>query len=218
MIKHALIEEILKRNKITDYLESKGIYPATKENSNKIKYCCPLHDETLPSFVVYSDSEYENFFCYGCKAGGSFISLYASLEGLSFVESIKKLGYGIEITDEAELDIIIRKMKNVVEERVKKDENFMAMILVKLGIISYEFIESFGFEKETTDFIEKFYKKIDNIISSENNINSLEEIYNMIMKDRLFTKKSKEFKVIFSEKEKKKLIDKTKELEGVYYG
>jgi len=201
MIKQALINEIIIKNKITDYLFSKGIFPSTKVFGNRVKYCCPIHKENIPSFTVYiGDDNIENYFCYGCKSGSSIITLYSALEGLSFKDTIKKLGQGIDISDEAELDLTIRKMKEYVKNNyVKKDETDIALILLKLGSISYSFLEKFDFDQEVLDFLESLYKRVDEL-ALRNDIETLEQVYNMIIKEKLFIKKSQEFKNNIMEK------------------
>jgi DNA primase len=79
-----VIEQILHKKKITDYLASKGIHPKGRESNGKLKYWCPIHQEkNSPSFIVYLNGEFENFYCYGCKAKYHIIHLYRDLEGFS---------------------------------------------------------------------------------------------------------------------------------------
>ena len=57
---------IFKERKITDYLAQKGIFPS-REHGNRKMYICPVHEgDTSPSMTVYTDTEYENYYCYGC--------------------------------------------------------------------------------------------------------------------------------------------------------
>ncbi len=61
--------EIFRKRKITDYLASKGIFPQ-KEHGNRKLYRCPVHQgDTSPSMTVFTDSEYENYYCFGCHSG-----------------------------------------------------------------------------------------------------------------------------------------------------
>lgn len=45
--------------------------------------CCPLHQETTPSFVAtYQEGEKETWRCFGeCNAGGNIIDLVQELKG-----------------------------------------------------------------------------------------------------------------------------------------
>ena len=73
-----VIKQILKNKKITDYLDNKGIKPFGQPSSGRIKYCCPLHGEKIPSFTVYLNDSYENFYCFGCKKGSNIINFLDS--------------------------------------------------------------------------------------------------------------------------------------------
>lgn len=48
---------------------------------------CPFHSEKTPSFKVYSD----NFYCFGCGAGGDLIRFTSMLFHLSLKEAVVKL-------------------------------------------------------------------------------------------------------------------------------
>src|SRR4051812_41838588 len=92
-----VIDEILRTRKITEYLTTKGIHPES-ESAGKIKYRCPLHQgDNDPSFMVYTNGEFENFYCFGCRAKYHIIHLYRDLEKVSFKEALQKLGSGLEI-------------------------------------------------------------------------------------------------------------------------
>lgn len=49
---------------------------------------CPLHRDTNPSLRIYSD---DRWFCFGCRAHGDAIDLYAALHGLTNREAIATL-------------------------------------------------------------------------------------------------------------------------------
>ena len=89
------IEQILKNRKITEYLESKHIYPDGPEVNGKLKYLCPIHDgDTSPSFYVYTKSaDFQNFYCYSCKAKYNIIHLFRDIEKVSLGDAIRSLGF-----------------------------------------------------------------------------------------------------------------------------
>ena len=64
----SVIEHILKKKSIVEYLEKKGYQPFKQLTGGKLSYLCPLpgHTETRPSFFVWTNSEFENFYCFGC--------------------------------------------------------------------------------------------------------------------------------------------------------
>lgn len=63
-----------------------------RKSSDRHYYCCPLHNEKTPSFVVYAKSN--RFYCFGCHQGGSVIDLYMKLHGVEFKEACQALSCG----------------------------------------------------------------------------------------------------------------------------
>ncbi len=107
-----VIQQILKAKKITDYLSSKGYEPKGREVNGKLRYCCPLHQERTPSFTVYLNGEYENFFCYGCRARYHIIHLYRDMEGVSTGEAIRALSGDLELNLNAEIAHAINEIES----------------------------------------------------------------------------------------------------------
>ncbi len=60
-------------------------------SSKRLYYCCPLHEEKTPSFVVYTDQN--SYACYGgCGGiGGDNIDLFMRLNNCDFVSAVKAL-------------------------------------------------------------------------------------------------------------------------------
>ncbi len=60
--------------------------------SRKGKYLvglCPFHSEKTGSFTVFPEKQ--NYFCFGCQAGGDVINFVRSIEHLDYVDAIKSL-------------------------------------------------------------------------------------------------------------------------------
>jgi DNA primase len=53
------------------------------------KACCPFHDEKTPSFSVNDEKGF--YHCFGCGAHGDVIRFVCEKEGLSFLDSVRKL-------------------------------------------------------------------------------------------------------------------------------
>lgn len=78
---------IFKERKITDYLAQKGFFPQREHNNRKM-YICPVHEgDTTPSMTVFTDSEYENYYCFGCIEENELIW---TSSGLKKIIDIKK--------------------------------------------------------------------------------------------------------------------------------
>ena len=86
-ITEATVEEIKARIDLVDLIASYGIDVRTAGSSKKA--CCPFHHEKTPSFVI---NEAKGFYhCFGCGESGDAIGFVRRMDGLTFVEAVKKL-------------------------------------------------------------------------------------------------------------------------------
>lgn len=94
-----IIKEIQLKGKIVDILKGRGISPS-RCYSGKSIYKCPIHKgDNSPSFYVYEKDSGDDFFCYGCKAGGNIIHLVKLLDSCNSKEALSTLGkvLGVDI-------------------------------------------------------------------------------------------------------------------------
>lgn len=58
---------------------------------------CPFHGDNDPSFYVSPQKGI--FYCFGCATGGSVFNFLMKMEGITFVEAVRKIGtrYGISV-------------------------------------------------------------------------------------------------------------------------
>ena len=83
----AVIEEVKARIDLVDLISSYGISVKTAGGSKKA--CCPFHHEKTPSFNI---NEAKGFYhCFGCGESGDAIKFVERMEGLSFVDAVRKL-------------------------------------------------------------------------------------------------------------------------------
>ncbi len=119
MSEQSLIHAILKKKSIVEYLEKRGHQPYKSLSGGKLQYLCPFpdHKENKPSFVVWTNDEFEKFYCFGCQRNYNIINLVAGLEGISFRDAVEILGDGMEIgvheSIEIELERISKNMGNI---------------------------------------------------------------------------------------------------------
>ena len=86
-ITESVIEEIKARIDLVDLISSYGIDVRTAGASKKA--CCPFHHEKTPSFNI---NESKGFYhCFGCGESGDAIKFVQKMDGLTFVEAVKKL-------------------------------------------------------------------------------------------------------------------------------
>ena len=86
MIPHEYVEEVVRRNDITDVVAS---YVQLRHRGRTHTGLCPFHSEKTPSFVVYPETQ--SFYCFGCGAGGDVITFIKKISNLDYVEAVKYL-------------------------------------------------------------------------------------------------------------------------------
>ena len=88
-------------------------YVNLRKNGHTCKGLCPFHNEKSPSFTVYSENQ--NFYCFGCGAGGDVITFIRKIENLDYIDSVKYLAQqaGLEMPEEQ-----ADKNSSMIRERV----------------------------------------------------------------------------------------------------
>ena len=113
MISQEIIEKIRLSVDITDIIRE--YVPGIKRAGRNFKVCCPFHQERTPSFVI--SPEKGIFHCFGCGAGGDIFRFVMKMDGLTFTESIQKLGErsGIPVGDihKEQLSPLVRKRQRI---------------------------------------------------------------------------------------------------------
>ncbi len=92
---------------------------------------CPFHKEKTPSFHVNEERGF--YHCFGCGAHGDAFRFLMELEGLSFVEAIRRLAERAGITVVEHQDEAQKRQE--VEARRRQDE------LYQVGSVAAEFFE-----------------------------------------------------------------------------
>lgn len=158
-----MVAHILKTKSITVYLSQKGIEPI-KRAPGKLFYSCPLpdHNETKPSFVVFTNGPFENFHCFGCQARYHIVHLVSRMEGISFKESLSRLSDGVEITTQDEFDY----EADEIIKAAQKDPLMLETSSSALLLASYcrSYLESVGYDDEQVGIIDKFWSGVDQSI------------------------------------------------------
>lgn len=177
-----ILDSIRRDNKITDYLTSKGLSPV-RESNNQAFYLCPLHGDTNPSFIVYlSNPEgYQTYFCFGCKSHTDIITLYSKMEGISWKDTIQRLGSNLNVSLQDEMDSIIKSLENESESEKSNDiSSEINKISLNISVIGYGHYKKTEFDAEELEFLEKLYKKVDELIW-QRDVDGLREVYNFIL-------------------------------------
>ena len=172
---------IREKHKIGDYLASKNIFPE-KSYGDRDSYICPIHEDTKPSFIVYpasNETDHESYFCFGCKRSGCIISLKAEIEKISWRESISLLAKNVNITESGEIDFLLRSLKIQIDGEDLDDSSEIGRLSLNISTIGFLHAQKVEKDIEEIRFLEKLYKKIDNVVD-EDDLDSMVEIYEFI--------------------------------------
>lgn len=75
-------------------------FTTLKHSGGRLLGCCPLphHQDSTPSFNVYSDDRWH---CFGCREHGDVVDLWATVQGLRTIEAALDLAheYGMPLPD-----------------------------------------------------------------------------------------------------------------------
>jgi DNA primase len=80
----------------TDLVRLVQQYVALKKAGRQFSGLCPFHTEKTPSFSV--DPAKQVYYCFGCGKGGNAFHFLQEIEGLTFPESVERLGGQAGIT------------------------------------------------------------------------------------------------------------------------
>ena len=109
-ITESTIEEIKARIDLADLVASYGI--AVKTAGASKKACCPFHHEKTPSFNI---NESRGFYhCFGCGESGDAIKFVQKMDGLTFVEAVKKLAEQCGVKIEEKEDPAAGRRKRIL--------------------------------------------------------------------------------------------------------
>ena len=87
MNSHGISDSVREKLDIVDVV--RDYIPELRKAGRNYKAVCPFHNEKTPSFNVSQDKQF--FYCFGCSEGGDMFTFVMKIEGLTFVEALKKL-------------------------------------------------------------------------------------------------------------------------------
>ncbi len=174
------IEQIEKNHKINDYLSLRGIHPR-RDSEGKQVYNCPLpghSNDNTPSFYVYDKGDREDYFCYGCKSGGSIVQLVAGMEQISLKDAISKLSLGLDIDMSDVIDHVVREMISVTGGEDNSAETVLQMVMY-ISTVCHDYLSRTKFEPSEVETCDKLHLFCDNLMKSRDR-KSLQEIIDLL--------------------------------------
>lgn len=156
-----MIEHILQKNSIVEYLEKNGHHPVRELSDGRLSYLCPFtdHHETKPSFMVWTNSTFENFYCFGCQRQYHIIHLMSFMENISFKDALNKLSEGLEFSIEQDRDYIIKKIEKTWKETKRNSD--LSYIFLSISGMCRAYLESVDYNQDECRVIDTLWKNID---------------------------------------------------------
>jgi len=99
-VTHTVIDEIRQRTDIVELIGAR--VTLKKAGVATFKGCCPFHREKTPSFHV--NATRQTYHCFGCGEHGDAFKFLMKQDGLSFIESVRRLAdrAGVPLTEETD--------------------------------------------------------------------------------------------------------------------
>ena len=169
MLSKKIIEEIKSKVDIVDVISR---YVSLQKVGNNYRALCPFHTETTPSFYV--NPSFKTYHCFGCGASGDVIKFIQEIEGVSFIEALRRLAkeanVKIELDETSSFHSLYLKFYNELHEEYKRNLNDFAISYLKNRGFEEDEIKKyeFGFAPIDSDIPYKIAKKL--------NINSLRKL------------------------------------------
>ncbi|UOE75420.1 DNA primase [Parageobacillus thermoglucosidasius] len=154
------IETIRRTVDIVDVISD---YVQLKKQGRNYFGLCPFHGEKTPSFSV--SPEKQIFHCFGCGAGGNVFSFLMDIEGISFLEAVKRLAVKANIDlSHLQLDDADKSRTNTGETKMMVEahellKKFYHHLLVNTneGQEALDYLQARGWTREIIDQFEIGY-------------------------------------------------------------
>lgn len=161
----SIIYQILHKKKITEYLESKNITPVRTGYHGRLYYLCPFpdHNESKPSFVVFTNDEYENFNCFGCSRNYNIIHLVSGLENITYKDAVKQLGIDFDLSLLDHLDTQVKMIDNLFKNK-KPYKDQLGVLLSDIAYSCRLYLKSVNYKQEEQSIIDNLFFQIDNCL------------------------------------------------------
>ena len=125
-------DEFINALKTANPLEDVMSSYVSLKRQGRNKVCnCPFHSEKTPSCTVFPAEQ--NFYCFGCQAGGDVISFIMKIENLDFVEALKFLAdrAGMEMPEHTRQSADNSERRTKIYEMNRLSANFFYLCLLK---------------------------------------------------------------------------------------
>ena len=147
-ISESVIEEVKSRVDIADLIASYGIQVKVAGSSKKA--CCPFHNEKTPSFHINDAKGF--YHCFGCGESGDAIKFVQKMDGLTFVEAVRKLAEQCGVTIEEKTDPAAAKRKRLLSLLAELAAFYHRCLLkTKEAAVAREYLKERELDAETQE-------------------------------------------------------------------
>jgi DNA primase len=155
------IQEINRKASIIDVVSE---HLTLEKKGSKYWGLCPFHNEKTASFSV--DEEKNLYYCFGCHKGGSLFTFLMEVEGLSFIEAVKKMAEKSGVTlpegedpGQSEQHKRERAVEELYGKLIKTFHHFLMQS--ESGAAARTYLSDRGIEKHTIEAFELGYVPAD---------------------------------------------------------
>lgn len=131
------LERVRDANHIDDVMRQ---YVTLHRSGHGYKCLCPFHSERTPSCMVYTDTE--NFYCFGCGAGGDVITFIEKIENLDYIEAVRFLAQrsAIPMPEDGFDDRAAKAKKRILEMNRETAKFFYSNLKTNDGRAGLEYL------------------------------------------------------------------------------
>lgn len=130
---YELIAEIKERVSIADMVDQLNI-SRKRSGSNRYVLCCPFHDETTPSFMIYIEDD--TYHCFGCQSHGDAIDFYQNTLGIEFDEAL------IQLSDKLGITIMDVEEVGNAEKMLERYKQMLQIVLDEIKEVDQDYARS----------------------------------------------------------------------------
>ncbi|MDR3157042.1 MAG: DNA primase [Lactobacillales bacterium] len=144
-----VIDTIREKTSIVNVISQ---YVQLRKTGKNYSGLCPFHSEKTPSFTVAEDKQI--YYCFGCSKGGNVFQFFQDLEGISFLEAVKRaaqieqIPFSYEIGNKSKSDK--QQENSLLLEMYEKAATLYHHLLIntEVGQFALSYLENRGMTEE----------------------------------------------------------------------
>jgi hypothetical protein len=137
--------------------------PEYARHGDRVKLCCPFHQETQPSFTIYLNDN--SAYCFGCSKPYDSVAIIQHFEECRFTEALHKLAFigGFVIPNDALPEVRRAIQRNVEKLKVGKGDEYYRQVKLQLGIAFARWLDTVPKREKFWHLIDYFWDEFEDI-------------------------------------------------------